>query len=86
MVGRPSSNSLDKLIVFLEELEQAGIWYHLTHVRDSIMVVLAIPGQRWEVEFFEDGQVEVERFVSTGMEDETVLPELFKEYEEPHQE
>ncbi len=45
------------------------------------MVELAIPGERWEVEFFEDGHVEVERFRSHpgGLEDESILEQLFVE-------
>ena len=27
------------------------------------MVEVAIPGERWEVEFFADGHVEVEKFI-----------------------
>ena len=57
---------LRKLLTFLGELEQANIWYRLEHVRDSMMVIVAVPGERWEVEFFENGEVEVERFLSTG--------------------
>jgi hypothetical protein len=30
------------------------------------MVEVAVPGERWEVEFLSDGSVDVERFVSTG--------------------
>ncbi|WP_216595229.1 hypothetical protein [Cylindrospermum stagnale] len=42
------------------------------------MVNVAIPGQRWEVEFFADGSVEVERFISSGeVAGEDVLSELF---------
>lgn len=55
-----------KLLAFLDQLEQAKIWYRLEHVRDSIMVTASIPGERWEVEFFADGDVEVERFRSSG--------------------
>ncbi len=41
------------------------------------MVLVAIPGQRWEVEFFEDGHVEVARFISPGkIEDKDVLSEI----------
>ncbi|HEX8201657.1 MAG TPA: hypothetical protein VF590_14330 [Isosphaeraceae bacterium] len=71
---------LGKLLALLERLEQAKIWYRLEHVRDSVMVTVAIPGERWEVEFFEDGHVEVERFVSPGIiEGEDVLERLFVE-------
>lgn len=30
------------------------------------MVMVATPGVRWEIEFMDDGSVEVERFRSTG--------------------
>ena len=30
------------------------------------MVEIATPGGRWEVEFMDDGGVEIERFVSDG--------------------
>ena len=66
-----------KLLAFLDQLEQAKIWYRLEHVRDSIMVVVSVPGERWEVEFFDDGAVEVERFRSSGtIEGEEVLAML----------
>jgi hypothetical protein len=55
-----------KLLLFLGELEQAKIWYRIEHVRNSMMVIVAMPGERWEVEFFEDGEVEVERFLTSG--------------------
>lgn len=83
MIGRSIPNSFDKLLVFLDELERASISYRLAYVRDSSMVLVTVPGQRWEVEFFEDGHVEVERFISVGIEDEAILSELFREDEEP---
>jgi hypothetical protein len=45
------------------------------------MVVVAVPGERWEVEFFDDDSVEVERFVSNGeIETEDVLTDLLTVY------
>jgi hypothetical protein len=42
------------------------------------MVNVAVAGERWEVEFFEDGSVEVERFVSSGgINGEEVFSDLF---------
>lgn len=43
------------------------------------MVDIAVPGARWEVEFFADGHVEVEIFRSngTGVVGEEALAELF---------
>ena len=75
------SSSLGKLLQFLDQLEQTKIWYRLEHVRGSIMVIVTVPGQRWEVEFFEDGQVEVERFYSSGkIESEKSLERLIGEH------
>ena len=45
------------------------------------MVTVAVPGERWEIEFFEDGHVEVEKFLSQGVEDNPdVLTELLHYY------
>lgn len=56
-----------KLTMFLKELEQEHIHYTLASHRDgAIMVLVTVPGKRWEIEFFEDGSVEVERFISNG--------------------
>jgi hypothetical protein len=71
-------SAMGSLLAFLDRLEGAKIWYRLAHVRDSIMVLITVPGERWEVKFFEDGAVEVERFISTGaLEDESALVRLF---------
>jgi hypothetical protein len=67
-----------KLLGFLDRLDAARIAHRLNHVRDALMVEIAVPGERWEVEFFEDGHVEVERFRSGGeIVDESVLDRLF---------
>ena len=62
-----ASSAMARLLRFLERIEGAKISYRLEHVRDSIMVVAAVPGERWEIEFLEDGDVEVERFISNGV-------------------
>ena len=59
--------SFERLLAFLVRLEQAKIAYRLGHVRESIMIELDVPGEHWEVEFFPDGQIEVERFRSDGV-------------------
>ncbi len=72
---------MKKLIEFLNALEESGIYYKLNKVRDAIMVELAVPGERWEVEFMNDDTVEVEIFKSIGeIEDESVLNRLFTDY------
>ena len=69
---------MKKLITFLERLEERKIYYKLNKVRNAIMVEVAIPGERWEVEFFVDGDVEVEKFISNAeIFDEKELEQLF---------
>jgi hypothetical protein len=82
------SDLLGKLLAFLRKLEEARIAYRLRHSRDdAIMVQINVPGERWEVEFLEDGDIEVERFISDGhIEDESALEDLFARFsdqEEP---
>lgn len=56
-----------KLTGFLKQLEQGHIHYTLASYHDdAVMVLVTVPGERWEIEFFGDGAVEVERFVSNG--------------------
>lgn len=77
-------SSLSKALAFLVRLQAAKIWYRLEHVRDSLLVSIAVPGERWEVEFFEDGHVEVERFISAGaIEDEDTLDNLIATHSDP---
>jgi len=78
-------DAFDKLMEFLSNLEQGKIHYSLDHNRDhAIMIIVTVPGERWEVEFFGDGSVDVERFISDGeIHGETALNELFSQYSEP---
>ena len=71
-----------KLTRFLKQLEQDKLHYTLaSHRDDAIMVQVAVPGERWEIEFLGDGTVEVERFVSNGeIGGEEALHELFTRY------
>ncbi len=75
-------NPLEKLLGFLSELDRRKIFFKLTRVRDeAIMVEIAVPGERWEVEFFGDGRVEVEVFESPGIVGgEEELDRLLKEF------
>jgi hypothetical protein len=66
------------LLTFLDELRAARIHYELRQRRDrAIMVEVAVPGERWEIEFLEDGSVEVEVFRSDGrIHDASALGDL----------
>jgi hypothetical protein len=78
---------MDRLLSFLCSLENNRIHYTLQHNRgEAIMVLIAVPGQRWEVEFFADGHVEIERFVSTEdgvVSDASLLEVLLRDYGDP---
>ncbi len=75
----------EQLLTFLNKLEQQKVSYTLAHHRDeAVMVTVAVPGERWEVEFLSDGSVEVEKFISNGeIALEEALSELFSRYAEP---
>lgn len=75
------ANPLQKLLDFLSELDNRSIYYKLNCVRDAIMVEVAVPGQRWEVEFFADGEIEIEVFESGGeIKNKEALKELFEKF------
>ncbi len=66
------------------ELGRRHILYELLIVRDdALMVSVALPGERWEIEFFDDERIELERFVSQGVTDAPdVLADLLARLDE----
>jgi hypothetical protein len=63
----PAIPAFGTLLNLLESLEADKLDYRLSHPRpETIMIEIAVPGERWEVEVFEDGHVEFERFRSEG--------------------
>jgi hypothetical protein len=70
----------DKLLAFLDRLDNAKVPYRLSkHLYDAISVEAYAPSEHWEIDFLADGDVYVERFRSNGhIDDETVLDELFR--------
>ncbi|MBS3990661.1 MAG: hypothetical protein KGZ51_01185 [Erysipelothrix sp.] len=74
--------SINTINNFLNRLIENKIYFRLNKVRpESIMVEIAVPGQRWEIEFMEDGTMEIERFISNGIiYDESELNVLFNEF------
>ncbi len=78
----------DKLSAFIYQLENAKIAFSLQHYREdaAVSVVVAVPGERWEVDFLNDGRVDVECFRSDGeIHYESVLSEWIARFsdEEP---
>jgi hypothetical protein len=79
--------SLNDFIEFLEKLEEKKISFRLNKVRENtIMVEVAVPGQRWEIEYntygkSSEGNIEIEKFISNGnIFDDSELEVLFKDF------
>jgi hypothetical protein len=80
----PPGEKLGRLLDYLNRLDSAGIHYNLAHTRpDSIMIDVALPGWRWEIEFMADGSIEIERYQTVGgiENDEALLDVLLHESE-----
>ena len=73
---------LNKFLTFLNQLEQQKINYQIDHHRDeSVMITVSIVGERWEIEFLENGDIEVEKFISNGeIAGEEALKEISNNY------
>ena len=71
-----------RLVDLLNRLDAAHLHYRLEHTRpDSIMIDVAVPGWRWEIEFMADGSLDIERYQSvSGVESNPELIEtLFRD-------
>jgi hypothetical protein len=75
-----NENPYTRLLALLERLDGAKIPYTLSHSRtDAVMVCAFAPGEYWEIEYMEDGGVDIERYRSDGkIHDESALGELFQ--------
>ncbi len=78
-------DNLQRLLEFLNKLQASKIYYRLEHVRpDTLMVLVTVPGERWEIEFLADGDTQVEVFYSdkrgviSGNEVKQLLNQLFE--------
>jgi hypothetical protein len=77
-----AAGQFSRLLSFLTRLDTAGVAYVLAHSRsESVMVDIALPGWRWEVEFVESGGIEIERYQSVaGVEtDAALLDDIFRD-------
>ncbi len=79
MITKPVS-----IFSFLHELREAKIHYELAQHRDeAVMVQVAVPGERWEIEILDDGSFEVEVFRSDGnIRDGSAIRELLERHAE----
>ena len=61
------AGTFGRLVEFLNRLDTAHVSYTPGHTRpESVMVDIALPGWRWEVEFMLDGSIEIERYRSVA--------------------
>lgn len=69
----------EKLMEFLERLQDAEMEYELKHSRDdAVSVWVDAVTEKWEVDFVTDGSIDVEVFTSDGsVLDEDSFDELF---------
>ncbi len=73
---------MNNLIHFTNKLELANIFYLLRKTRnDAVSIDVSVPGERWEIDFLDDGSIEVEIFTSDGtIHDASILSELFDKH------
>lgn len=73
--GAAAGEVFERLLDFLNRLDEAHIFYAVSHTRpNSMMVAISLPGWHWEVEFMADGSVEIERYESvTGVQSDPKL-------------
>jgi hypothetical protein len=69
MTSTPSH--LDRLWALSQRLTEAGIQHETVVYReDAVSIVANPPGEYWEIDFLDDGGVDVEIYTSKGLEDE----------------
>lgn len=60
------AGDLEQLLSFIANISD-DLDYGLEVVRpDAVMVEIATPGTRWEIQFMTNGEIEVEKFTSDG--------------------
>jgi hypothetical protein len=63
------------------ELDRRHVAYEIRNIRENVLMIrVSVPGERWELEFFEDGSIELERFVSAGVDADAAAPTRLLEY------
>ncbi len=78
------TNHLQRLVQLLERLDRAHIYFTLAHNQeDAVSVQVVVPGERWEIDCYPDGTIDVEVFKSDGkILNETIVEDLFARFAE----
>lgn len=77
-----NDRDLKGLLELLGRLETAKIQFTLArHQEDAITIDVAVPGQRWEINCYGNGRMEVEVFKSDGtIRDASAIDELLHDF------
>ena len=75
---------MHELYRIIQVLRELGAHFELaSHREDNVMLLVVVPGERWEVEVASDGSIEIEVFKSDGtIHDESKLEELFERFKD----
>jgi len=65
-------NGMEQLLTFIARLKEAKIQFALDCQREAIMVTVVTPLAYYEVEFFADGEIDVQRFMAEPLEGMTL--------------
>jgi len=78
-----AENPFQALLDLLQRLNKARISHSMQSVReDAIMVSVVVPGERWEIEVFANGEIEVEVFRGGGeIQDGSAIEELLRRFD-----
>ncbi len=76
------SSTIHGILELLARLKAVHICYRLSDPTEGeLMVEVAVPGERWEIEFHEDGEIGVEVFASKGIiQGPKLLEDLFRRF------
>ncbi len=76
------NDRLNDILDLLRRLDTAGIYFELARPRDeALMILVTVPGERWEIEYLEDGTIEIEIFRSDGeLKGPEALADLFSRF------
>jgi hypothetical protein len=70
-----------EILDFLDKLDAVSIYYEIRNPTPrAIQIDIDVPGEHWEVEFQEDGEVGVDVFRSQGVKGPELLKDLFERF------
>ena len=80
-----TAEPMNKLLLLCTRLDVARIHYQVTkYLPNAVSIVAIVPGERWEIDVHDDGQIGVEVFKAlNGVRGEERLDDLFTRFSEP---